>query len=192
MAVGMKTMVKRKVIVRKLDALEALGGVSNICSDKTGTLTQGKMITRKTWIPGVGIYTVDRTEEAANPTSGVIRFGEAPAAISEPIDANKTFERQQEARDQARSALALKFADGTEPRGHRGINPGDTPDENYFQDGALPEVVPELEAFLHSSALCNLATVRFDNTKRQWQATGDPTEVGFFIAFIDGISLTTI
>ena len=192
MAVGMKTMVKRTVIVRKLDALEALGGVSNICSDKTGTLTQGKMITRKAWIPGVGIYTIDRTEEAANPTSGVIRFGEAPAATSEPIDANKTFERQQEARDQARSALALKFADGTEPRGHRGIDPGDTPDENYFQDGALPEVVPELEAFLHSSALCNLATVRFDNTKRQWQATGDPTEVGFFIAFIDGISLTTI
>lgn len=37
MAVGMKTMVRRKVIVRKLDALEALGGVDSICSDKTGS-----------------------------------------------------------------------------------------------------------------------------------------------------------
>ncbi|CUS14038.1 unnamed protein product [Tuber aestivum] len=177
MAVGMKTMVKRKVIVRKLDALEALGGVSNICSDKTGTLTQGRMITRKAWIPGVGIYTVDRTEEAANPTSGVIRFGEARAATSEPIDANRTFERQQEARDQGRSALALKFVDETEPRGRKRIDPEDTPNEEDFEDGALLEMVPELEAFLHSSALCNLATVRFDSTKKQWQATGDPTEI---------------
>lgn len=38
MAVGMKTMVLRKVIVRKLDALEALGGIDSICSDKTGRL----------------------------------------------------------------------------------------------------------------------------------------------------------
>lgn len=42
MAVGTKVMVKRNVIVRKLDSLEALGAVNDICSDKTGTLTQGK------------------------------------------------------------------------------------------------------------------------------------------------------
>lgn len=41
MAVGTKIMVQRNVIVRKLDSLEALGAVTNICSDKTGTLTQG-------------------------------------------------------------------------------------------------------------------------------------------------------
>lgn len=34
-------MVTRHVIVRKLDSLEALGGMTDICSDKTGTLTQG-------------------------------------------------------------------------------------------------------------------------------------------------------
>ncbi|CAZ84660.1 unnamed protein product [Tuber melanosporum] len=44
MAVGTKTMAKGHVIVRKMQALEAVGGVTNICSDKTGTLTQGKMI----------------------------------------------------------------------------------------------------------------------------------------------------
>lgn len=42
MAAGTKRMVERNVIVRKLDSLEALGGVTDICSDKTGTLTQGE------------------------------------------------------------------------------------------------------------------------------------------------------
>ena len=41
MAVGTKIMSQRNVIVRKMDSLEALGAVTNICSDKTGTLTQG-------------------------------------------------------------------------------------------------------------------------------------------------------
>jgi len=42
MAVGTKRMSKRNVIVRKMDSLESLGAVTNVCSDKTGTLTQGK------------------------------------------------------------------------------------------------------------------------------------------------------
>jgi magnesium-transporting ATPase (P-type) len=46
MAVGTKQMVRRNVIVRKLDSLEALGAVTNICSDKTGTLTQGKFASK--------------------------------------------------------------------------------------------------------------------------------------------------
>ena len=41
MAMGTKKMSERHVIVRKMDSLEALGAVTNICSDKTGTLTQG-------------------------------------------------------------------------------------------------------------------------------------------------------
>ncbi|EJT78494.1 hypothetical protein GGTG_03594 [Gaeumannomyces tritici R3-111a-1] len=72
MAAGTKRMVQRNVIVRNLKSLEALGGVTNICSDKTGTLTQGNMVVRKAWIPGQGTYSVHKTGEPFNPTVGSI------------------------------------------------------------------------------------------------------------------------
>ncbi|KAM9926186.1 hypothetical protein OXX80_010671 [Metschnikowia pulcherrima] len=70
MAVGAQVMVSKNVIVRKLDSLEALGGIDDICSDKTGTLTQGKMITKKVWIPSVGTFSMDNVNEPFNPELG--------------------------------------------------------------------------------------------------------------------------
>jgi Na+-exporting ATPase len=75
MAAGTKSMVTRNVIVRNLKSLEALGGVTDICSDKTGTLTQGKMIARGAWIPGVGTYTIEDSTAPQDPTAGSVRFG---------------------------------------------------------------------------------------------------------------------
>jgi P-type Na+/K+ transporter len=72
MAAGTKRMVERHVIVRNLQSLEALGAVTDICSDKTGTLTQGKMVVRKAWIPYKGTYSVSTTNEPFNPTIGSI------------------------------------------------------------------------------------------------------------------------
>jgi len=89
-------MAKQSVIVRKLNALEALGGVtyvhclarlfgvtydscSDICSDKTGTLTQGKMTVRKVWMPSSKAaeasardFTVESGNEALNPEGRVL------------------------------------------------------------------------------------------------------------------------
>ncbi|KAK5730224.1 P-type ATPase [Elasticomyces elasticus] len=70
MAAGTKRMVERHVIVRNLKSLEALGAVTDICSDKTGTLTQGKMITKKAYIPASGTFSVEDAKEPFNPTNG--------------------------------------------------------------------------------------------------------------------------
>ncbi|KAK9650616.1 P-type ATPase [Aspergillus fumigatus] len=78
MAVGTKRMVERNVIVRKLDSLEALGAVTDICSDKTGTLTQGKMVVKKAWIPAKGTYSVGSNNEPFNPTVGEVTFAPVP------------------------------------------------------------------------------------------------------------------
>ncbi|KAM0335108.1 hypothetical protein ACHAQA_000143 [Verticillium albo-atrum] len=77
MAAGTKVMVERNVLVRNMRSLEALGGVTNICSDKTGTLTQGKMVVRMAWLPNLGTYSVGMTNEPYNPETGDMSFTNA-------------------------------------------------------------------------------------------------------------------
>lgn len=161
-AVGAKRMAQSNVIVRKLDALEALGGllirlffsvrspadrfspcissmsggVTDICSDKTGTLTQGKMVVRKCWVP---TGPKDAQSAETGTTYGVEQAG---ATAFEP--AGRVF-----------------TASSQEPE-----------KEEYYESNALPNDVSVLAT---AASLCNVAELtQVDGT---WTARGDPTEI---------------
>ncbi|KAF9427459.1 Na+ ATPase [Podila epigama] len=75
MAFGVSRMAKAKAIVRRLSSLESLGAVTNICSDKTGTLTQSKMVAVRLWLPGDGFYRVSGT--GFEPKGDIFHQGES-------------------------------------------------------------------------------------------------------------------
>ncbi|KAF2488435.1 Na+-exporting ATPase [Lophium mytilinum] len=169
---GMTQMRKRKVLTRKLSALEALGGITNICSDKTGTLTQGQMTLGKAWIPGAGIYTVSNSVDPANPTQGNISVG--PAKSRAEMDVEKIDRGEQVDRERSAAALAFEVPSQKAEKDQQRHGPQE---KQTLSGDDYPEMIPELESFLNSAALCNLATVRLNEQEGKWQTTGDPTEV---------------
>ncbi|KAG0236218.1 hypothetical protein BGW42_003863 [Actinomortierella wolfii] len=74
MAFGVRRMAEVKALVRRLSSLESLGAVTNICSDKTGTLTQSKMVAVRMWLPSDGFYRITGT--GFIPDGEIFRQGE--------------------------------------------------------------------------------------------------------------------
>ncbi|KAI8359658.1 putative Na P-type ATPase [Mortierella sp. GBAus27b] len=81
MAFGVSRMAEVKAIVRRLSSLESLGAVTNICSDKTGTLTQSKMVAVSMWLPGDGFYRIAGT--GFNPEGEIFQQGDIIPTTSE-------------------------------------------------------------------------------------------------------------
>ncbi|CAI5745219.1 unnamed protein product, partial [Peronospora destructor] len=77
---GTAEMIRKHVLVRKLAAVETLGAASVICTDKTGTLTEGKMTAVKLW-GDFREYTI--TGKGFNPEGSILSAGGVNQAVPE-------------------------------------------------------------------------------------------------------------
>ncbi|RAL08370.1 sodium P-type ATPase [Aspergillus homomorphus CBS 101889] len=156
MAAGTRSMVQRNVVVRRLESLEMLGAVQDVCSDKTGTLTQGKMVVKRAWVAGVGgLVVMGEGGDVLDPEIGggvrlssAIGKGGSDAGVSGPEDEEKKQEGGAEPWESRREGLL-----------------------NAEPSGAL------LQRYLNVAAMANLAHVHYSEESQEWQARGEPTDI---------------
>ena len=96
LAVGAFRMAKRKTIVHKMASIETLGATTVILSDKTGTITENKMIVKKHWVPNEERFNLLLRCAALGNTANLIlkegarldsaRQGESLEMVGDPTD----------------------------------------------------------------------------------------------------------
>jgi len=84
MALGAWRISKRNVLTRRLNAIETLGATTVLCTDKTGTLTENRMVIRQLYSSGQ-LLQVDRHSPLPEPWHELVEFG-ILASERDPFD----------------------------------------------------------------------------------------------------------
>ena len=119
-------MVKQNVLVKRLSAVQTLGSVTMICTDKTGTITKGEMTVKKLWVQDVvvdvsgvgytpeGNFTTETgslEKETARTVEKLLEISALcnSAKVEPPSDRNKLWSVVGDPTDGALLVTALKY-----------------------------------------------------------------------------------
>ncbi|KAF9575995.1 P-type ATPase [Mortierella alpina] len=163
MALGVRRMATRKAIVRTLPAVETLGSVTYICSDKTGTLTEGKMGAAELWTSdGVAYGFTESTSLDPNKGDVIMKTN----MTEEPQVLEKTLDKVS-----AQMLIALMVSSLCN---NSAVVQKDKEDKDE-QGGSPTTTIPLTNIDSEETAMADSETL-------EWKGVGDPTEVALVVA----------